>query len=684
MRDRLLRVAPAAVLAAALGVQVWDPPALGAFRDRVFDFYQAAAPRPARPAPVRVVVIDDESLERFGRWPWPRTVLARALERLASLGVSTVALDVAFTGPDPSSPERLIERLPPSPERDALRRRLAREPSHDRMLARAFGKLRVVTGFFLSGEETGSRPAAKAGFARLGDDAAQFLPEYSGAIANLPELERVAQGSGGLSVLPESDGVMRRVPLVYRLGEELYPGFALEALRVWQGAEGLAVQASGSSGAMSFGHATGVARLRTGRFEIPCDAQGRVWVRYAAPMPERRVSVARLLEGGEPAGAWKGSLVFIGASAARLKDLFVTPVDRAKPGAEIHAEIAEQAMTGEFLRRPDWAKGAETLYLLAIGAALLASLPRFGPAGAGLVGLAFLGLAAGLSWAAFSARGFLIDPLVPAAAALAVYVVSSLVAHLRTEAERLRLEVLDRVKDEFVSTVSHDLRGPVNSMIMVTEMMLEGVYGPLTDKQAKYLTLIKESGRRLVGFVSNILDTAKMRAGKLEFHKSPVLLQEVVGSVIDLYETTAQARGLTLERSVPHDLPPVLADREKLEQVVNNLLGNAMKFTPSGKITLAAEREGAFARVSVTDTGAGIAPANLGKLFQKFQQLDVARQKEAGIVGTGLGLAICKAVVDAHGGRIWAESPGEGKGTSFRLTLPLAEEAARGSGPPAS
>jgi len=276
----------------------------------------------------------------------------------------------------------------------------------------------------------------------------------------------------------------------------------------------------------------------------------------------------------------------------------------------------------------------------------------------------------GLSWLLFASSCFLLDPLFPSASVLTVYLSSALAAYARSEAERRRLLLLDEVKDEFVAMVSHDLRGPVGTMIMTTDLMLRGVQGPLSDKQKHSLQLILESGKKLVAFVTNVLDTAKIKAGKLELVKKELRSQEVLAGLLELYALNAAAKGISIAADAPSDLPPVHADREKFEQVVNNLVGNALKFTPEGgRITLEARPDDGCVRFSVRDTGAGITSEDLPKLFARFSQVDLERSRELKAVGTGLGLNICKTVVEAHGGRIWVEST-PGQGTVFHFTIP--------------
>ncbi|MBI4422858.1 MAG: response regulator [Elusimicrobia bacterium] len=242
-----------------------------------------------------------------------------------------------------------------------------------------------------------------------------------------------------------------------------------------------------------------------------------------------------------------------------------------------------------------------------------------------------------------------------------------------------QLRHLDQLKDEFISTVSHDLRGPLDAITMITDTLDQGVYGPLAQQQKHLVNLIKDSTRHLGVFIQNILDAAKIKAGMLQYVMLDVKPQELVPRLVELFTISAKSKGIVLDYQIPSSLPPVSADPDKLEQILNNLIGNAMKFTPSGgRIRVGVAEDGEFVVFSVDDTGIGIAPEHVSKLFQKFHQVDLERQRDLKIVGTGLGLSICKTIVEGHKGRIWAESA-PGKGTIFRFTIPKSTQRAAGS-----
>jgi len=247
------------VIAAALALRVWDPSPVATLRSLVFDAYQRVSPRKFDPAlPVRIIDIDEDSLKAIGQWPWPRTVLAELVDKLAANGAAAIGFDIVFPEPDRMSPANALHFWPKSDALASLREEVEKLPSNDQVFAEAIGKAPVVLGF-ISTPQGNSIPETKAGFSFGGDDPNLFAPYYPGAAASLKELQDKAAGAGSLNWIPEHDQIIRRMPMVVRVGDTLYPSLAADMLRLAQGATSYFVKSSGASGEKAFGEKTGVA-----------------------------------------------------------------------------------------------------------------------------------------------------------------------------------------------------------------------------------------------------------------------------------------------------------------------------------------------------------------------------------------------------------------------------------------
>ena len=237
----------------------------------------------------------------------------------------------------------------------------------------------------------------------------------------------------------------------------------------------------------------------------------------------------------------------------------------------------------------------------------------------------------------------------------------------------IKLKELDQLKDEFVSSVSHELRSPLAAISGYVELMTRKPLEQIpVEKRTKAFNIILDSTNRLTQFINDILDLAKLKAGRVDVRKTSFQISKALDETLSLFQPLLEKKQMTGRMLASADLPAFPADDEKIRQVITNLVSNAYKFTPEGgTLTLDAKDTGDEIKVSVSDTGIGIPKEFIGHLFERFKQVPGTRQKMGGPKGTGLGLAIAKGIVEAHGGRIWAESE-PGKGTTFFFTLPKA------------
>lgn len=236
----------------------------------------------------------------------------------------------------------------------------------------------------------------------------------------------------------------------------------------------------------------------------------------------------------------------------------------------------------------------------------------------------------------------------------------------------MEMREIDRLKSQFLANMSHELRTPLNSIIGFSRVILKGIDGPITELMQQDLTAIYNSGQHLLGLINDILDLAKIEAGKMELAFDEVNISDLVSSVLSTMSGLIKDKPVQMKRNVEEGLGAVKADAIRIRQVMINLLSNASKFTDEGEILVNVEsyRENGRneVKISVIDSGAGISLEDQEKLFQPFSQVDASPTRKTG--GTGLGLSICKQLINMHGGEIWVESQ-EGVGSKFHFTLPL-------------
>jgi signal transduction histidine kinase len=231
-----------------------------------------------------------------------------------------------------------------------------------------------------------------------------------------------------------------------------------------------------------------------------------------------------------------------------------------------------------------------------------------------------------------------------------------------------QLEAANRHKSEFLANMSHELRTPLNAVIGFSEMLKEQLFGDLNEKQLEYAEDIHTSGHHLLSLINDILDLAKVEAGRMELEVSEFALSPAIENAMTLVKERAARHGIALESEIDERLDCFVGDERKFKQIMLNLLSNAVKFTPEGgRIGVGAGISNGTVEISVSDTGIGISPEDQGAIFDEFRQ---AKGKNKGkSEGTGLGLTLAKRFVELHGGTIRVESE-VGKGSTFTFTLP--------------
>jgi signal transduction histidine kinase len=242
------------------------------------------------------------------------------------------------------------------------------------------------------------------------------------------------------------------------------------------------------------------------------------------------------------------------------------------------------------------------------------------------------------------------------------------VNRMSDELQRLygELEKASRHKSDFLATMSHELRTPLNAIIGFSEVLHEQMFGTLNERQLAYVDEVLAAGNHLLSLINDVLDLAKIEAGRMELELSQVAIGDVLRSAISMHAEQASRRGIHLALTSEQEEITVTADERRVRQVVFNLLSNAVKFTPDGgKVGVSARAGMGHVAIAVADTGPGISPGEIETIFEEFEQTSDGKKAE----GTGLGLPLSRKLVELHGGRLWAESE-LGRGSTFRFTLP--------------
>ncbi len=429
--DRLVGLG---LLAAFLALYVYDPYPVQFMRLKTFDFYQQLKPReipPPEKKPVTIIDLDEDSLAEIGQWPWPRNVLARLVQNLMQMGAVLVAFDIVFAEPDRMNPSDIAESLAGLDEE--TKEKLRKLPGNDAMFAEVIRKSRVVLGQagYWEERESVAGPPVKKSIAMLKSgknvDPKKFLPHFKSLVRNVPIIEKAAAGHGIFSLVPEPDGIVRRVPTLFGFGDDLYPSLAIEMLRVAFNRKTILVKANSA----------GVVQMKvTPKFQIPTDKNGRVWPYFSKSDKAKYVSAKDVLAGTADPALIKGKLTIVGTSAVGLLDIRSTPVDPVIPGVEIHVQLIEAAANNAYLNRPNYFTGAEMALILVGGLLMIILVPWLGAKWTMLLFLVVAGGAGGTSWYLFAEKQLLFDSVFAVGSILLLYTQLTYSGYAKEEAQR--------------------------------------------------------------------------------------------------------------------------------------------------------------------------------------------------------------------------------------------------------
>jgi adenylate cyclase len=419
-----------ALLIGFAALRIADPAPIEEIRVRTFDTFQRFDPRAklAKP-PVAIIDIDEASLAKIGQWPWPRTKIADMVTNLSKLGAVVIAFDAIFAEPDRLNPAIAADTFRNLDEETKARLRAL--PSNDQVFADAMRSTRVVLGESGLSEARADldKSLPVTGLAMLGEDPQQFMLHFPGLLRNTPVLEHAAAGHALLTVDPERDGIVRRVPMILQAQGITMPSLSFEILRVITGSDTIFIKSDQA----------GITSIGVKGFTIPTDAKGQLWVHFAHRDPSIYVSAADVLDGSAPPEKIKGKLVLIGTSAIGLNDIKTTPVSAAMPGVEIHAQVLESALTRAVLSQPSYGIAVEFCAAILLGLLVIAVAPMFGAVTLVAVGAMFATLLIGTSWYYYSQHRLLIDFTYPLLSTTTIYLTLIFTSFVREQSQRRQI-----------------------------------------------------------------------------------------------------------------------------------------------------------------------------------------------------------------------------------------------------
>lgn len=411
-------------------LSVWNPVFLHTLRLKTYDVFLRQHPGVKTDVPIVIVDIDDKSLSRLGQWPWPRNIIGEIVSFVGKGNPKAIGLDIVFAEPDRLSPKRIASAIDLQNMAASCRSDLDSLPDYDKLLAEALESTPAILGFsfvlnsYATPAGFNSRPC---GFAVIGVDPKPWLFTAANGIGNLPVLEKAASGSGFFNILPDEDGVVRKVPLIIGFNEDVYPSLVLEMIRKGEDTATFQIR-SGSNG---------IEYIKLGAHVIPTDAHGRMNIRFCGPEKNfLYISAIDILSERINPAFFQNAYVLVGASAQGILDIVATPTSALFPGVEVHAHAINTILTDSYLLEPDWAKGAEFTYLFAMSILLILLVPAIGATRSGFLFVVTSGGIIFFSYWLFNRYGYFLDLIYPLLCTGLIFTTLTFINYVQEERER--------------------------------------------------------------------------------------------------------------------------------------------------------------------------------------------------------------------------------------------------------
>ena len=415
-------------------IPIFDP--LNTFsnlRNTAFDLFQNISPRESISSDnVIVLDIDEKSLQKIGQWPWPRSVLGKLVDK--TYQSSSLGFDIVFAESDRTGSKELKKQYK---ENLSLQNILNEVPDNDDIFANSIKNHGTVVLGSIPSNSLNNSFKKKFGLIEQGDNPRKFLQKYSGIQTNLKKLDTSAQGIGSMSI-GNNDSIIRRLPLFENINGSLVPSLGLEILRVAIGASTYQIKSSNASGETAFGEETGINHVKLGNLIIPTNEDGSVWIHYSKK-PIKTIPIWEVLSSNYSSDFFEGKILIVGTSAPGLFDLRSTPLENNVPGVNIIANLTDQILSGQFLKRPDWIFGLELITGIILALLITFFIQSLGPVGG--LSIFVLGNCISIigSYYIFNNYSYLVDPISPLVICLICYLVVTFFNFLFTELERSKV-----------------------------------------------------------------------------------------------------------------------------------------------------------------------------------------------------------------------------------------------------
>lgn len=639
----------------------------GRIDNYVFDRLSRLNDHSSAPEQVVIVDIDEIALSAVGQWPWPRYLVATLIKAIDEASAQVIGVDILFPEPDRTSLSTLRHRFRHDFGLDLHFSGIpAGLEDNDGYLGSILGSTNTVGSiFFYPDLRNTTPPCILSPVHVVNGRHALTLPEAKGMLCNTPKIQQSLRNSGFINAAADSDGTLRRLPMLYVYKGQIYPSFALAVLLRLTGLDTVQIVTD------IFGPV-----IRVGHFSIPVDPQGQAMLRFQSPIPNRqRLSALDILRKNFKPENIADQVVLIGSTAVGLAENFHSAITPQLSGTEANAVLINDTLNNAFYREPAWQTSFNFYAILFTGLIVAVLFAKFSALRSTLGVLVLATALVGLSLVLFVAYGVILHITAPLLVLTVESGIFSFLLYRRHEqiaAESCRIrdkaEAANQAKSEFLARMSHEIRSPLHCMLTAAELLRKSA---LDAQQQKHVEIIQNSGQTLLAIINDILDLSKIEAKQQQSEVVEFKLFDFLDTLVQQYRIRAHQKDLQLFCNIaPQIRPHLRGDSRHLKQVLINLIDNAIKFTPCGEIVLTVsvkeEKSSSITLLfSIADSGIGIPEERLDEIFHPFVQADESTTRKYG--GTGLGLAISANLIELMGGKYGVESK-VGQGSHFWFT----------------